>query len=667
MTTNHELSASRKRTQPLDGLPMAERVTHFERNLGDPKDPATDPPAEKPQAQKEKYTPAGLQSITDVLQDLGGVPREHTLSKRLDERKITPEVQQTFDIRPGRTGWVYSLPGGGYRFKHYNSEAPTKYFWCDQDGNKASKPDTAILYYAFDLPQAIDQAGGVCWLAAGEPDVWALRSAGVYHVLSGYTEAAAPDRLAEYLQSHGVTVLYIAPDLDLAGERWAGKIAAAIEASGIELDCRELPANLDNSGDIGKAWQRYEGKIFERYLLGLPRWYPTPETETFEHVKAPAITDGGAWQLDPLTRQAIYNKLGVKGFRNGWSINHVLCPFHNDHTPSANVAEAFGLYCHTCEQSFNWKATAQALGVDFVSAFDASYTPTSYSLSGPGSDLAGLSIEAKQVLISAGFTALARLLDVLMSDDRGGEVVTVLDLINSYSPEPLPAYTIRQAIKQGTGKQLPKNAKGQKDLMRYLYTSLFFTPYEVYKTLIKSNSRPRISYKMPTLDEIHAILHVETRSGQAINPDNLGNATDYKAAVCKAPVMRKPGEYANKQLAKPLDCHPRTAARYMRRGGDLDITPNFERVPLTPEDIEAMPQDGHDLSEWRRERKLKGAIWIEAKRADGQPVINMRGEAVRFAPCKESIQAALDFAGEGGKVYQVAQLANTFTPKKARA
>jgi len=569
-----------------------------------------------------------------------------TLTQRLEERRISPEVIQTFDIQPKRLGWVYPVENG-YRFKSYKGKP--KNYWCDHEGSPKEKP-LAAIYHAEDIPWAIRETGGACWLAAGEPDVWALRSAGVYHVLSGFTEAAIPDGLEKLLQALGVTVLYIVPDLDLTGERWAAKIAAVLADSGIELDCRELPQELGKGGDIGKAWQHYAKKLpFERYLLGLPRWYPTPETTTFEYVKAPAGKD---LEVAPETRQAIFDKLGVKGFKNGWSINNVLCPFHDDHKPSANVAEAWGLYCHTCGQSWNWKATAEALGVDFVTRFNTSYTATTFALSHPGSGLVGLSIEAQQAFITLGFTALSRLLDVLLVEGyQGGEVITVKELVNKFTPKPLAAYTIRKAIEQGMGKQQPK----QKHLLRVSSPSLFFTTYEVEKSLNKSKGRPQKYYKVPSRDEINQALCIEPKHYQSVNLEALSNPAEYRAEVCKETVRRKPGDYALIQLAKPLDISPKTAAAYMRRGDDIEITANFMRTLLTDNAFEALPIDGRELGKLRKEHKIKGAIWLEAIRANGAKA--------RFAPCKESAHIARGFARETGKVYKVTQYANTYYPK----
>ena len=108
---------------------------------------------------------------------------EHTLTKRLIERKLTAETIAHFQIMPNGNGWQYPA-AHGTRWKNCNSNADPKYSWI------GGKPWKAEFYHGPDLTQSITAAAGACWLVSGEPDVWALRSAGINHALSGFTEAS---------------------------------------------------------------------------------------------------------------------------------------------------------------------------------------------------------------------------------------------------------------------------------------------------------------------------------------------------------------------------------------------------------------------------------------------------------------------------------------------
>src|SRR5688572_20980331 len=95
------------------------------------------------------------------------VAPEHTLMRRLTERRITPEVIATLQIEPRGDGWTYPTPNGALRWKNANSSAPNKYAWLGEGRD--------TLLYAFDLQEAIEMTGGDVWLTT-EFDIFAMRS-----------------------------------------------------------------------------------------------------------------------------------------------------------------------------------------------------------------------------------------------------------------------------------------------------------------------------------------------------------------------------------------------------------------------------------------------------------------------------------------------------------
>lgn len=544
------------------------------------------------------------------------VAPEHTLMQRLAERGITPETIAVFDIQPWGNGWRYTIPGGGFHWKNADSQAADKYIWPD------SKPETAIFYHAQDLAVAIAQAGGACWYVSGQPDTWAMHSAGIPHVLSGFTEAQVPECLAAYLQDLGVTLLYIAPDLDPTGERWARLIAQTLRESSIELDARILPAELGEHGDLGKAWAIYtKQQPFERWLLGRPRFTPEPEQPKTQTQPRAALTS--AEIVPEGYRQMIADFLGVTGWKaNGNSLKNVICPFHDDHKPSAPLHREIGLYCFDCGRWFSWLEMGVKIGVGNIHEWRLANQPYA------------ISTELREGLITAGLTSLSRLLDSLvLAGWKPGREFTRKDAVIASSGL-LSSKTVRTAT------------TSLDNLCPFL-PPFSLEPVKMEKRGNNSRSRrPAKVYRLPIPAELisqlaknycmkeHA-LHFDD-----IPPEKIRNAADYRAEVYAALPRRIPGRYARKTLAVRIGVTNRTAQTYDKRA-ELRVTPNIDKQELTFEEITNLPE------ELPKTRKYN--VWLEDERGIKHP----------------AIKKAIYFIAEhgGGKVYRFEQFANTYQAK----
>lgn len=603
---------------------------------------------------------------------------KHLVMRRLVERRITPEVIQTFDIQPKGDGWQYPTPCGGLRWKNANSKAPTKYAWLEGRSESAS-----ALYYALDLHEAVQLSGGACWLAGGEPDLWALRSAGVYHALCGFSETRVYRKLAEFLQWLGVTDLYIAPDMDATGRRWAAKVLNALESSGIELVCKRLPLELGEKGDIGKAWEVYpkQTKPFERDLLDLPRWYPEPEEDV---VSNPITTPDMAtkWASDypdiPLEyRQKIWQALGVdvnnfKGDRFG---KLILCPFHKESRPSANLHIDWGLYCFAEGKTYLYKDIGEVLGLgSFTDATKATLATQAVTVA-PIIDLSpqnkqvvsrdfvdGLCLEVRAALIWIGFTTLARVLDILYSNGwEGGEFVTRVEVETACFDYGVLKGTVRTALAQLVGKISNCNKgrykKGRQKVrdnccsLLSLYSFQHNTP-SITRNNSQRGPKPKI-YRQPKHAELFNALNIEVKTYYPIARDALRSAANYRAEVEKAPVKIKPGIYTRSQLTSPLGISATTSRAYDKRAG-IEVTSNEQSAILSSAMIDGMPTTHHKLRIMRKKGKVSYAR-IKAVKPDGTYKF--------YSTCQESAARAIEFAGEAGKVYKVRQLANTYKPK----
>jgi len=601
---------------------------------------------------QKNASPTKTESLILTAHDLGGVlvsSPEHTLAQRLQERRISPETIKAFDIQPRRDGWQYPTPGGGLRWKNANQKNGAKYAWLDGKAEAASD-----LYYLDDLALSVQASGGACYLSSGEPDLWALRSAGITNALCHFSENTVNPELAEKLQSMGVLDLFIFPDLDKTGKAWAGKIAAAVQDSGIELHCKRLPDDLGARGDVGKLWQRNtkSSQQFERDLLTLPRWYPTPEKKTAPKQSA-TYNAFFAGDIPADYREPIEQALEVERYNAAGFSNPVLCVFHDDMTPSAALGAA-GLFCHACGTTYNWNALSDRLGLPTLANY---YQAQAGTVAAVAPVIVGLSLESMQGLVSCGFTSLARVLYVLYSNGwEGGQVVTVKDIQGICLNHGISDRTVRSALLTTRGglpkNKQPKNEKANNCLQFLTLITLQHTT--VLKSANNTNAgRKHVLYRLPKRSELTDALSIERHTYYSIATEALRSPKEFRAALYASKIKLRPGKYARKTLAASLGVTGQTTRTYDKIAG-IEVTANYKRTALTPGMIGAMPKTPAKL---RIARKKDGAKYaqIEATTADGATRL--------FSPCQESVARAYEFAGDGGKVAEVIRLANSYQPK----
>ncbi len=79
---------------------------------------------------------------------------------------------------------------------------------------------------------------------SGEADVWAMYSANIKNVFSGFSESSVDQHFLEFLKNNQVSKVYIAPDLDRTGTNWSYKVQDALRTTNIDLEIIQLPADL---------------------------------------------------------------------------------------------------------------------------------------------------------------------------------------------------------------------------------------------------------------------------------------------------------------------------------------------------------------------------------------------------------------------------------------
>ena len=589
-------------------------------------------------------TPKQLQEIEQAQSQLDakraalGITPENTLTAKLKaERRLSAATVEAFEVQPykyaNQWGWKYPVQEGGERWKNANSDKGPKYAWISNAG--------AVFYHALDLLPAIAEAGGAVWLTT-EADVWALREAGIKNALSTFGETIIPDDLGDMFLAMGIGRVMIAPDQDATGKTFAVKVKAALWGSTIELTCYQLPAKLGEGGDIGKAWQAYsEREPFLYWLMRLPQI----------EVKEPAPTHTTPAPVyfgeDPLSeiKQAITAALGVDRFgADNFSIDNILCRFHDDKHPSASLHRENGLYCHACGDWYTWKQIAAELGI--VWPFESTVTLTALPVG-----IIGMSREARRVFISAGLTNLSRALDVLLDAGRGGEVMTLAEFTASVLPA-LTVETARVTFKHLRGMNLPTKPRGSFGCVFSFLNSL---QHKEGKKVTRNSKRgraegrPQARATIPTESQVNQALGIVPSHYYGMTPEVIGNAKQYRAACMADVIRRKPGKHARKQLAEPLGISYPTIKAYCEVAGIIRTQTPPKLKDLTPEDVIALPAD-------HRERRL---MLLQKKAQPNVYLLDERGTRHEYTQAGARQAAALG----GGKLRRAEYQASDYRPK----
>jgi hypothetical protein len=266
-----------------------------------------------------------------------------------------------------------------------------------------------------------------------------------------------------------------------------------------------------------------------------------------------------------------------------------------------------------------------------------------------GEGVIGMWRAERRAFVSAGFTNLARVLDVCIDREYTGQFFTFRELRDALG-DVLQTRCIEDAFDNLRGKNLPNKEGGE------LQTE-FFLSYTSYLKKVKKPSvipphrktgnprgKPQDIVKIPTIAEITQAAGVLPDVHYGMTPDVIGNAANYRAACMADVIRRKPGTYTRDQHAKPLGISYPTIAAYCERAG-IVRTPQFDRKELTPEDVTALPENYAVM----KMTKDNPRAYMEDERG--------KKDALTIAG---AMQAA---ANGGGKLYRVERLASDYRPK----
>lgn len=605
----------------------------------------------------------------------------------LYQRGISDEVITLFQIQPRADGWVYPVPGDSkaLRYKNFNSSTRgPKYKWLPR------KPKGVLYFHAPDFIQAIELASGTVWIASGEPDVWAMHSAGIPNVfcwLDG--EASVPVSLATDLAAWGVNEVHMAPDRDKTGTESAVRVRARLEGSGIHFIPHQLPEQLGEKGDVGKAWQQYSSEqLFEDWLLSLPRLALPENTQPLMQVQAEAgaadASGKGATSLPPEFTTAVETELGVQRYRsNGWS-TFVRCPFHDDRNPSAQWhREMHILHCHACGQTWKAKEVGAQLGIylreyypapadrSLVSA--ASPPPPTPDDTGPETVVApecvedvsesseavppedlheflGLPMELRTTILQRGQDALARILDTLYyAGWEGGDTFTAQEAIEACQTVGIGKNTVRSVLQTRvvlvSADETEQEGEGDGVTDEQNYSLLFDTisrkeesmeSTDVKSTGKNQRGRPTTIYRLPTISELCAIYGVSMAQMTEYHLPSkaMSDSRSYRIAMHRAYTDLYPGPANRDEQAERLGVSRQTVYKYDRPAG-LIVTERTQRRRLTHADLDQYTDNYQDRP---------GNEWIED------------AHGYQRRPTRAGLLSAL----ETGKAYCVYRIANDY-------
>lgn len=276
----------------------------------------------------------------------------------------------------GQPGWRYPVidittgQPAGWRFKAASSEARMKYGWMP------SKPDTpaADWYISPDARAAIAAAGGVAYLANGEPSRLAYQAAGVQNVIATTTsEVTVPTSTPGLLAWLGIRTLLYPVDKDKAGHRSALAWRDALLAVNVTYKPLDWPDWMPDKADANDAWMAlgFDAGAFASLLAGLDaHLLPEPAAATVDELNDYQDTPDELLAL-VMTRLGIQPKYNSAGFTR----RAVACPVgqheHDASRPAAHWHQDGFLHCQKCGQAYSITQLADALGIDWRQHYKA--------------------------------------------------------------------------------------------------------------------------------------------------------------------------------------------------------------------------------------------------------------------------------------------------------
>ena len=290
------------------------------------------------------------------------------VKSQLENRGLKTVAEQSQWKPFSHYGWeglrfpVFDLSGEviAHRWKNGDSSSNMKYLWIDGKPNNPA----ADWYILPGVKDAISRAGGVVYLANGEPALLTYHAAGVPNVISTtLSEISVPQNTVSLLRDLGVTRLLYPVDNDSAGYDSAVKWRDALRESGIDFVAFSWGDDAPPKADANDIWIEldFDRDAFQTHLNTLPQLeLPAPPPREKEQTFDSSVFDDTPAGL----MQAILAAAAERGYRGRGEWINGQCLFHDDHHDSAGIHTESGVCnCFVCGTHSSWDV-AEQLGID---------------------------------------------------------------------------------------------------------------------------------------------------------------------------------------------------------------------------------------------------------------------------------------------------------------
>jgi hypothetical protein len=300
----------------------------------------------------------------------------------LRKRSISRYTATYFGIRPHKRGWVYPATPNHpvQRWKAFPRQRGPKYLW------QPAQPDDITFYDPHgDLAARIAAADGVLFLAAGEPDVWALYEGGILNATATmHGEGTMPPWLVGELHRLGVTVGRIWPDRDDAGLNHAAKLRDVLAGTDIRLEAFTLPYSPNSKADINQLLIDVGPDNLRTALeacppLDLPSPQPARATHTSPYTSPTSdVADlYERWCVEVVEQAAVAAWNIAPPNSKHLSRRNFSSPLREDRRPSAQWSYiAHGFKDYATGEFYNTHTVADLLGVQSWADYKAALHPT---------------------------------------------------------------------------------------------------------------------------------------------------------------------------------------------------------------------------------------------------------------------------------------------------
>lgn len=368
--------------------------------------------------------------------------------------------------------------------------------------------------------------------------------------------------------------------------------------------------------------------ISERNTLSVSTWLNHPAaslTAGQGNPSAPPTADEPtklSSRVDPAIAAEIAHQLGVTRYTDtGWS-NKVICPFHNDHNPSAAWNKDKGiLRCHACGQHWKAKEVAAKLGIPWRSSTRSN----------------GLSNTARETLLQAHQGTTARVLDAAIIQGASGRSLSMTEAVDVFKAVGIGRKAIDATMTYLAtfDEDSPLRSEGREDpptnaqeyfpvltdsLSSPVYRESCHFGKKLFDPLdgvavcadsygVKAEGAPEGSKRgvgrptkivtFPTprvLDELLDVSDAERGISDPLPADAFASNKTYRIAIHEARLRRGGATtVSTSSLGARIGVSAETIYRYERQMRDLVRTPNFYNVrKITPEQL---PDDPHVMAD----------------------------------------------------------------------